>query len=318
MRKWIFVKIISIIWFVLISSAVLAEADISDVNVDFCNTDISDSLDFAIKAWGDNNVCLQFSNLSNKKVPVSFGFVDWLLTNDSLQKKACSNQWDKIAKYIDFDKYKIDLSPWEVVQLTGNLKFPLGFSWEIHACLAYTIPIDLSKTKKTTATFDVIVRKASFMDWYVVGDFVRDLQFLESEKSHYVDLFDNSLVFVLPFVNLGSLSEELMITGVLINNLWYERTSLIKITIPYGSSKDVKMSFSDIPFYNGKYSLKLDMISSLSSSLDLSYIPQKEIKPIKSSYNIIVFLFPWKILFSVLWILLILFILRKIISLLRR
>jgi len=271
-----------------------------DVSVSFCNnTTWADgkSMNFVAQAWVPYEFCLEIANTSKEKFSLSLWFVDGEITNDELRNKACSNQWSLFAPYVDFSEKSLLLSSWSVIQRTWMLSFPLGYSGEVHGCLVYHILDQKKMIEQNGSSFDIIVRKANFMDGYVVGEFKRSIEFNRSLVSHYIDKEDSSLIILLPFVNSWVLPEFLQFTWILSNILWYERLITSSKIIDYWTSSVVEFRFADIPFYKGVYKFSFWWNSVLDTKLDLSYVPEEYKQKIDFSYDTKIILVPWMLIF---------------------
>lgn len=300
----------------------IAGTSIWDVSMSFCNTIDWNSgnkiINFVAQAGQPYEICIELRNSSLEKIPISFSFVDWEITNDSLRNKACSNQWNVFAQYVDFESDFVELEPWEVFQKTGSLVFPLWYSGEINGCFVYMIPDNKKKLEQWWSFFDVVVRRANFIDWYVVGDFKRNIEFNDFLVDYYIDKKDGSLVVNLKFNNWWVLPEYLQYTWRLSNMLGYERFFTSSKVIDYWTSSLVEFRFADIPFYKGVYNFFFQWSSVLDTRLDLSYVPEKYKQKIDFSYDKNIVIVPWILILWVLWFFVALFALRWILKVVLR
>lgn len=312
MKKILFLIVLFLLWL----SVSFADS-IWDVSVSFCNTwSDSRSLNFAILAGSPYEFCVEFSNLSQEKISLSIWFVDGELTNDELQNKACSYEWSDFWPYVNFSKKNLTLFSWSTIQITGDLMFPLGYSWEVHWCLVYSIPNKINSIEQWGSLFDVVIRKANFIDGYVAWEFLRSIVLLSWEVSYYRDKVDNDLVVSLPFVISWIIPEFLQFTWILNNILGYER-SVVSSKILSGNSSII-FRFSDIPFYQGKYNFSFEWSSLLDTRLDLSYLPDDSKKILFFFYEKNLFLIPWMLVFEIIWFFVALFVLRLILKIILR
>lgn len=309
-----------IVLFLLLWSTVFADS-LWDVSVSFCNnTTWADgkSMNFVAQAGVPYEFCLEIKNTSKEKVSLSLWFVDGEITNDELRNKACSHQWRLFDPYVNFLGKTMLLSSWSVVQKTWMLSFPLGYSGEVHGCLVYHILDQKKMIEQNGSSFDIIVRKANFMDGYVVGEFKRNIEFVPSLVYHYIDKEDGALVVLLPFVNWWVLPEYIQFTWTLVNRLGYERLITSSKLIEYWTSSLIEFRFADIPFYKWIYKFSFQWFSLLDTRLDLSYVPEKYKQKIDFSYDKKIILVPWMLIFGVLWFFVALFVLRWILKIILR
>lgn len=247
-----------------------------------------------------------------KKFLYLFDFVDWEITKDSLQNKACSNQWKIFSQYVDFHLNFIELEPWSKIQKTGQLLFPLWYSGEINWCFVYMVPDSKKIIEQSGSFFDILVRKANFIDGYVVWEFKRALLLDTGSIDFYTDSLDSSLVVLLPFKNKWFVPEFLQFTWLLLNSLGYERFVTSSKIIQYWTSSVVEFRFADIPFYKGLYRFSFQWLSVLDTKLDLSYIAEENKIPLNFFYKKNIILVPWILLFWIIWFFIVLFVLRLI------
>lgn len=285
----------------------------------FCTTwEKKDSLNFVVESGVPYDFCLSFSTTSQEPVWVSLGFVDGEYTNDAVRNKACSHQWTSFSPYVHFEDNFVVVSSWSLIQKTGHLLFPTWYSWEIHGCVVYTIPEEKKTSHQNWSLFDVIVRKANFMDGYVVGEFKRSIEFDDFSVAYYIDKQDKSLVVLLPFNNSGVLPEFLQFNWTLSNVLGYERSVTSSKIIDYWTSSLIEFRFADIPFYKGVYNFFFQWNSVLDTRLDLSYVPEKYKQKIDFSYDKKIVIVPWTLIFWILWFFVALFVLRWIMKVVLR
>jgi hypothetical protein len=89
------------------------------------------------------------------------------------------------------------------------VKFPAGLTGMVNGCLTYFV----SNTKETTtidsAMFDVLVRKATFIDVLVGGELSRNLKLSNEDNSinSYYDSEKDLLVLDVKFDNAGTVNE---------------------------------------------------------------------------------------------------------------
>lgn len=292
-----------------------------DISVSFCNNTTGadgKAMNFVAQAGIPYEFCLELSNDSKEKISLSLWFVDGELTNDELRNKVCSNQWKLFGPYVNFSDKILELSSWSVIQKTWTLFFPLWYSGEINWCLVYNILDQKKSIQQNWSSFDVIVRKANFMDGYVVGEFKRSIEFDDFSVAYYIDKQDKSLVVLLPFNNSGVLPEFLQFNWTLSNVLGYERSVTSSKIIDYWTSSLIEFRFADIPFYKGVYNFFFQWNSVLDTRLDLSYVPEKYKQKIDFSYDKKIVIVPWTLIFWILWFFVALFVLRWIMKVVLR
>ena len=71
-----------------------ANADLSQIEVDFCNKPGEKTINYIVAPWSQQDICLKASNASAQDIEVTIGFVDGTVTNDQRKNKACMQQWE--------------------------------------------------------------------------------------------------------------------------------------------------------------------------------------------------------------------------------
>jgi hypothetical protein len=310
-----------IIFFLLLVSSISfsSAASVGDISLSFCTT-WSDgrSLNFVLKAGDPYPFCVRFTNASQEEVPIEISFVNGEVTSDESKKKACSTQWDRFSPYVTFPSRKILLGAWSWIVLSWIISYPLWYFGPIHGCLAYTIPKKTPYIQQDSSFLDIIVRKVNFIDWYVVWTFKRDITFLPSNIVYYEDKLDNSFVVSLIFDNKGIIPELFRFRWSLSNALGYGRSLSSAQELYSETGTVIVFRFSDFPFYKWLYRFSFEGESNLDSQLDLSYVPEKDKQALYFSYEKMVVLVPWTIVFALIWFFLALFFLRSFLKFILR
>ncbi len=290
MKKFLNLTFVFVL-FVWISLA----SSIWDVDVSFCNLDWwqNNSLSFAIESGLPYEFCLEFVNNSQESVLLDLDFVDVEETNDAFRNKACSAQWEFFGKMVKMESKELSLLWWEKLQKTGLITILAWYSGKLEWCLVYS----LAKGKDSLAwdsLFDVIVRKAKFIDAYAVGDF--DRKWPEYLWTNYVYNSENKrLLVAMDFQNDWDIPELLQYTWYLKNPLWYTKTISSSAILKANDKNFISIYFDNIPFYKGLYNFEFEWISILDPDLDLSYIPDDLKEYLKFSHKKTIFVMPWNI-----------------------
>ncbi len=299
-------KKIVFIFSLLLFGAVYADTSIWDVSVLFCTQTGSMVKDasFTLPSGKPYELCLYFLNNSSEKLKVDFSFVDWILTSDVLQKKACDAKPWLVTPFVHFPFSWLTV-PWNTkIKLTGYVEFPVWFSGNIQWCLVY----NLAKKTSSNSMFDIIVRRANFFDGVVFWEINRWERF-ENEKKSYT-MYSTWLSISLPFVNTWNIDVMVEISGSLYNTLGYERPFYKQQLLSYWSSLLLSYSFEDIPFYKLAYVFSWKIL--FKPLLDTSLFSLSELHAESSGEDIYykIFLVPYTILWWIWGTILFLFVLR--------
>lgn len=317
-------RIAILMWFILsvfifIWTSFAQNASIGDVSVNFCNEDNNTkSLSMVLDGWKEWEICIEFSNFSESDVDITYGFVDWVVTADKYKSKACKNEWEDtmFGRYVRQDVNKISIPSMSKVRQKAYIKFPVGLTGMVNWCLTYFV----SNTKETTtidsAMFDVLVRKASFIDVLVWWELSRNLK-LSSDKdaiSSYFDSDNDILVLELKFDNLGTVNEWIVIGWKISNMFGYTAEfSGQVVKVLSDSSQILKIQISQLPWYKWLFDVELNVMSTPQFDFDPASIPadMKEAIYIEAKTN--VFVMPWMIIY-ILWWFIVLIILIKLLA----
>lgn len=290
-----------------------------EVSVDFCNSEsMTKSLGMVLDSGKEGEICIEFSNYSEDDVNVSYGFVDWVLTADNYKSKACKNEGDKnyFWQYVTQDVDQINIPSMTKVRQKAYVKFPWGFTGMVNGCLTYFISNQSETMNVDSAMFDVLVRKASFIDILVGWEMHRNLKLSQNGQSikTYYNKSKNILTLEIMFENAGNVNESVIVDWILSNMFWYNLVfSGENIKVSSDDSAFLKIEFKDIPWYKWPFDISLNMTSNPDFDFDSSSLPEEIKKPITIQAKANTFIFPW-IFVYILWWLIILIFLIKIMS----
>jgi len=315
-------KLLIFMWFILNIFVILGfsfaqNTSIWDVSVKFCNNNSNTkSLWMVLDAGKEWEICMEFSNFSDDDVDISYGFVDGVVTSDKYKSKACKNEWDNkiFGQYVKQEINKITIPSMSKVRQKAYIKFPAGLTGMINGCLTYFVSNVKDTTTIDSAMFDVLVRKASFIDVLVWWKLSRNLKLSNDWKSinSYYDSKNDKLVLELKFDNAGTVNEGVVMNWTVSNIFGYNAIfsgNVVKVVSD--SSQVLRVEIDDIPWYKWPFNINLNIESNPEFDFDSASIPDDMKESILISAKTSAFIIPW-ILIYILWWLLILIILIKI------
>jgi len=313
--SWIFGLLFTAFFFNFVSGQEIItgqEFSIWKFDWKFCNGWIlSNDLAIITDSAKNNEICVSLTNKYGTEIMVNMWFVDGELTNDQFRLKACKNEWkiQNFAQYIVWEQWSF-LIPWSgVITKTYNIVFPAWFSWVVHGCLVYY----LSNSTQTLGGLRILTRKTNFIDAIVWWVFQRSVKFLpfqwEFPPSKIKVYKKNNEIFIQAhLINTWDVDEDLILSWILLNKLWYHKSFLFSKTLR--SNWDIIISWSlwKLPFYKWFYKIQLKWEAQAKIAFSKDALPDKLKLPMVISEQKIVFFMPRVIILIVIGTIIIIFV----------
>lgn len=279
-----------------------AESNIWEITVHFCNDAIpTTQLSMVADAGKSYDVCVEFTNNSITDTMVKAGFIDGTITEDALRDKACQNEWDitRFGQYLTFDTKPFFLAAGTTITKRAIMKFPSGYNGLIYGCLTYYI----SKTNDVIANgnsmFNVLVRKANFINVLLGGKLERNLVdtigWIQNIAPR-IDPATKHLVAEIPFQNKGNVIENVTFSGSISNVFGYYRAitwDVLKIL--WEDKWTLMIDMWTIPFYKWLYTVDISVVSTPKVDFAVE-IPATMKEPIVLHKTFTVFFVPYLII----------------------
>ena len=317
-----------VVWFMwsLLSYGIVNATSIWDIDLKFCNISnetwssilYTKNLQLRLDEWQEWNICMYISNTSNEDIKVKIWFVDGTISNDFDQKKVCKNEWDNANfwKFITINSDSVVVpADWSVTK-NAKIKFPQWYAGMVHGCVTYYITTT-NQVSQWSSSFDILVRKASFVDVLVSWNFDLWLEFLELEKiskfnrkffeivpNDKIKVFENELDKKLTVKiwlrNVWRINQNVNIIWKITNFLWYEKVFETWTRIILWQDEVLIPSLiDDLPFYKWPFDIKYEV----------SYTPDFEFETDKISSDMRqtlivfqeskVFFIPWLVIVTI-------------------
>jgi len=202
------------------------------VEMSFCNNDEkTNEVDLATKIWRDTPICVQFTNVTNKKIALNVELVDGVVTDDKTLR-ACNAPDRPKTQFANFVKeydHTVMLQSWETIRKEYIVQYPIWFEWLSHWCIMYNV-VGGSK-QEWNNFFNIIIRSAKFIDIFVSG--TKPIQALEIFQNPDIQRVwaDNEYIITLWVVNKGNVDEKVHIVSLL-SSLTYQEEFSFDIIIP--------------------------------------------------------------------------------------
>ncbi len=287
----------------------VSASSIWEISVDFCNFDNSTkSLSMVLDSGKEWEICIEFSNYSDWDVSISYGFVDGTVTADSYKSKACKNEWDKqnFGQYVKQDVNEINIPSMTKVKQKAYVKFPSWFTGMVNGCLTYFISNKSQQVNVDSAMFDVLVRKASFIDVLVGGELYRSLKLAGWNAITAVyNKSKNSIVLDVAFENKGNVNESVLVNWFVSSIFGYSVDfSGENIKVLSDENGVLKIETKNIPWYKWPFNISLDIVSNPDFNFNSNSLPDEIKNPIVIKANSNVFIFPWIFVYILWWLIL--------------
>ena len=299
-----------VVWFGAVNAS-----SIWEVSVDFCNSDNNTkSLSMVLDSGKEWEICMEFSNYSELDVSISYGFVDGTVTADSYKSKACQNEWDKqnFGQYVKQDVNEINIPSMTKVRQKSYVKFPSWFTGMVNGCLTYFISDKSEKVKVDSAMFDVLVRKAAFIDVLVGGELSRSLKLAEGNNvTASYDKSKNSIILDVIFENKGNVNESVVVNWIVSSIFGYSvNFSGENIKVLSDENGVLKIETKNIPWYKWPFNISLDIVSNPDFNFNPDSLPDEIKTPITIKASSTVFIMPWIFVYILWWLILILILIK--------
>ncbi len=183
------------------SMSLVSAADISatvwDVELTFCNKnnllDHNRHLKMEVDPNKEQEICLEFSNTTDYDVPLKVNFIDGWITADQNARRACKNETSKdwFGQYVKGNNSTITIPTKWKTKVIKTIKMSDAHIGYNYGCVTYSVP-NGQVTKKGGVSYNVVVRKAWFIDMIVKGKIVSRLDVLWPEGVHNVAYAESS------------------------------------------------------------------------------------------------------------------------------
>lgn len=143
-----------------------ANTDLSQIEIDFCDKPGEKAIAYTVMSRWNQDICLKASNVSDKGIQVTIGFVDGTVTQDQRKNKACMQQWEdnKFWQWVTWFLDSFTIPAHSFVFQHAKLTLPKWATWIINWCLIYyTKSVEMGGG----LNFSVLMRKAKFIDIHV-------------------------------------------------------------------------------------------------------------------------------------------------------
>ena len=283
----------------LFSFAVAQDSEIGNISVKFCNNEIQEkTLNLIADTETDYDICMDFSNSTNHPITIKYGFVDGVLTNDSLQNRACTNDtMTNFGQYVTQTERYVQIPARGTVKQTASVNFPAGMAGTVNGCLVYSIFTEnslsnnIEQSDESATTFDIVVRKASFINALVGGEIERNI--VQDQIRVYFDGFINGNEHIeIPFTNKGNIDEKVSFSGTFSNIFGYSHDLTGFKLVNNGASQTIEMIVDDLPWYKCFFKIKGTLTSENNVTFNTDLLPDNAKQTNEMPVEISVFIFP--------------------------
>lgn len=312
-------KIFILIWFLFLIFWYSKAESISDIQAYFC--DNWESLNITTDSAKVNEICVKFSNKSDKNIDLKIWFPDSEITNDSFKVKACKSEWkiENFWQYVISDKKNILIPAKSEIEKKIYIKFPAWYEWISRWCITYF----LNNQQDPNNMINIIVRKKLFIEALVWSNFKREVSIESNSENKKLfsanpkinikkDDLNNWIIASVSIINSWDIDELFNWTGIIKNNYWVYREFVFENTeIKAQSKKEISVSLKDIPFYKWSYIVQIKWKISPQILFNKNSLKEELKKTIQIQEQTKIFIIPRNI---IIWFLLLIIIIILIIK----
>lgn len=257
MLKKIFISLSMIVALSFLFSAKVSAQSylLGMIDINFCNHDQANKeLDVIAKAGEDYPLCVEFTNKSTSDITINVEFLDSIITDDSIKNRAC-NAADRPKRHfgnflLPYEK-DITLPAQETTQKIYMTKYPIGFSWLSHGCLAYYIVGgDIADSDMLT----VRIRSIKYIDIFVANK--TPIQVIKLSQAPILTRIDNEYIISFWLVNQWNIDEKIHVVNTLSNIFGYQKEFNFDAIIPANTWIILTTPSFIMPIYGWPYRFK--------------------------------------------------------------
>ncbi len=229
--KWIFLLMILLFWLLFFAKTSAQSNAFGMITINFCNDNQTNKeVDMVSKAGNTVPICVAFTNQASTPITINVEFLDSIITADALKDRACNAPdrpktqfWNFLLPYV----WETILPPQTTIKKEYKIKYPLGFSWVSHGCLAYNIVWgDISNS----GMFTVRVRAVKYLDILVSDGKISQVVTMSQKPT--IKKVGDEYVITMWVKNKGNVDEKIHITSTLFNILGFKKDFIFDVIIP--------------------------------------------------------------------------------------
>lgn len=242
------------------------------------------------------DLCYQVTNTYSEPLDVKVNFVDGWLSNGSRVCHSAAKK-DLFGQYVQPNSEALSLWAGESQKVTSKLSFPVWYVGQVMWCLMYNV-VD----KQAWWMFDVVVGRTRFIDVFVKGDLIIDLEMNKPEDEwdisknkqlHVKKMPNDEVVVSLQLNNKGNVAQDVLLKWE-IRPLFgkpIEFTPQIKYV--QGKGNTVVAFSAALPRYKWKFDISLSADYTPNFLFDSEQITPDMRKTQSVSFSTSIFVFPW-------------------------
>ena len=286
--------------------------DIWWITVRFCNgTESTKNLNMVLESGKEWEICIDFINGSADDITIKYGFVDGLITADEFKNKACENEWvgDKFGQYVTQDTDHITINAMSSVRQKVKVKFPFWLSWMINWCLTYYV---WEETTSSDSMFNILVRKAQFIDILVWWELKRNIKL--SEETPFTYVYDKNSKWYdieLWLQNAWNVDENVTVEWTVTNKFWFSKNlQSEEQKILSESAEKIVLKIWKLPRYKMQYNVDLNVISNPNFIFSTDLIPDNLKGPMEIPLHLSIYVFPRSLVYILIWLIVLIILIR--------
>ncbi len=264
------------------------------VDIEFCDLGADDvesntnGITYTLEKWAARSLCYNLTNSSKSPIAVKTHFVDGAITIDSTRKRSCkSNEFvDKFGQYVSkYDKL-VTIPPRSSVKQQATLRLPDDYVGHLLWCLAVEVFVPNAQ-QKPTWLFDIVLRKAKFIDAIVDGQleagfsvgvpsgFDQTTNLLSAPPFFLRPVDSGKLLLSLWLNNTGQVDQQTTTTIRLHWILWREIMQQTKeMRVEAWGKQDVQFEIPSFPWYKWLMSISASVDHTPSYNFESEFVTE--------------------------------------------
>ena len=290
-----------------------SQQNIWNITARFCSGDNNlPSLTLMADGGIEYEICINFFNSMTSDAQIDYSFVDWVITADEYQNKACTiSDMTNFGQFVRQEENSVTVPAKWYIQQKAYVKFPAWVAWVVNGCLVYSLSEEKAEWNESTdseegqAMLSVQLRKASFIDAIVGWDIYRDLSLKWKIKTKF-DRKDKVLNIFFPLNNKWNVNENVSVDWEISNRFGYNNSiSQDNKIIISDSDFSIRVSVDNIPRYRLFYHIEWNLTSNSDLNIDSSLLNESLRTPIVIPFSFTIFIFSWILFFILIGIILV-------------
>lgn len=260
----------------------------------------------------EKEICIYFYTTSPEPMELNYYFSD--TTVNSQWGKSCSTDQSSTnafsKHFINTGEKKVIVVAEKPALVKEKIAIPLGMSWELNGCIAYSLSKPVNADKSGSEVFAVTVRKVGFLSFFVGSNesIKNDVQLLKNAWWSYstnskikAQMKEGNMVLSYLVQNNGNTSQDIVISWTIHNIFWFEKIFEGTPTkINPGEKKEIEVMVGILPAYKWFFTVRSSVQNTPVFNFDTSNMDEKYTSSGFQTITWTIYIFSWVSLIIVL------------------